>query len=824
MTLLRARCSAPILMVILGISGCGSDTSSFSNFSPAGGTTQTAVSRIFGKVQVDAPVKGGRVLLSDSRSARLSDLGNFQFPAARVPVPLWVGVETNVEGQLAHLETEMTQFPNPTTVVHVNIVTTIISRYHRLHPELSFVQAEEKVLKALDLFGRPSYQHSLRHPHSGFSEKNFLTDARLDGGFDAHLNHLVTAVDSVRLAPKVATGDIDFGKLASGLGDTIGKFLANKALGWGLSAIGLDNSNTQITDTLSQISAQLTQLQNDLNQLINQVQNLADSVLVQSISQNLNEITDRNAKYQNAVNGLYDESQVSALITDILQHGTWIQNIDQVQIPSNGSTGLMELTARKVSPRLVTTASQQNLQSQADYYQSYQLQAANMLVEAAHASNPVLGFDAERYLDQYFISAKRQNAILKLTTFVTPSELFPSSGIQAPSSTTDTLLIWPPAGSLGAKLGDLLAAVPPRMSPYPSVPDDILVDLTNNKVWEFSANGSMSLNSVYSFLTSYQLQGYKWRLPNLAEIQDLRRSLDATTLQSFNTQDSGCTPGFAGFVWTNTSEQANAIQGDRVRNQYIYNFQNDSNQSIGPYTTDSDSDGPKEPQDPNTRATPLEIPALLVADIPTAQYQPSLQITIQNGVNTSQCSALLVYSVSDANGNPVQKKLDVTDRAVWSLTINGSSDSVNVKAHIGNGPGDSGNIAFRQAIRPTDQVQVTASFGSLTANLAATPLTPDLTPQGLLLSPNRVVVAGVYPTSQRLTPTLVTNDGTFNNKIGTQFVTFTSDDPSVTITPGGTVTANQPTVTPKVVTVTATYNDGANPAVVGFSTFTLQPR
>ncbi len=814
---IRSKYACGLLLSALLTSGCGNDRAG----GPANLNASSAPlirTRIFGKVRLDQPLKGGLVKLNNERFTRLSDLGNFEFPSGGFPTPLLVSVEAELEGQPVRLEAEVPSPSSPQAFVQVNVVTTLVSRYHKLHPELSHLQAEEKVLKAFGLLGRPDYLDSLSHPHSGFSEHDFLKDARARGSIEGHLDFLVGLVDAPRTSPKF---DIDFAGLASGLGSAIGRFVATKALGWGLSAIGLETSNNQIGDALGQIASQLTQLKLTLDVLLVQVENLAASVLVQSITSTTTAINALNLRYQTALNGSYSELQTSQLIADILQQNTMIAIIDQAQIPGAGSTGLMELTARQVSPRFVTSTSQQTLQNQADYYQNFQLIATNLLVEAAHASNPVLAYDAENYLDQYYLSAKRQNSILQLTTFVTPSVLFPPK--RSPNTFQDTILPWPPAPNLSILLGPGGSALPERLSPYPSIPDDLLFDLSNNRVWEFQAHGSMSLNGVPAFLNSYRFHGYTMRLPSLGEIQELRRSLDANTVAAFTTVDSAATARFSGYLWTRSSEQANAIQGSAVRNQFVYNFQTDEVRRVGPYTTDSDSNGPFEPQDPATQRTPLELPVLLVGDTSSAYYKPTLQMNIQPGTHGSNCTASLVFSVKDSDGNAVQKSRDVTDQVAWTVTINGSSVASSFKAHIENSPLGSGQLVFRRGIQPSDVVNVTATLGNLTATQTTPALTPDLTPQGLLLSPNRVVVPGTYPSSQRLTPTLVTQDGSYNNNIGTQFVTFSSSDPSVTISPGGTVTATSPGPTPKVVNITATYNDGVNPAVTGITTFTLQP-
>lgn len=139
-------------------------------------------------------------------------------------------------------------------------------------------------------------------------------------------------------------------------------------------------------------------------------------------------------------------------------------------------------------------------------------------------------------------------------------------------------------------------------------------------------------------------------------------------------------------------------------------------------------------------------------------------------------------------------------------------------AHTATG---SGSLVFRRNINRFVQVKVTAQLGNLSATSNVDTLTADSTPTGILISPNRMRTDGKYPFSQRLDFTLVKADGYYQNNQSTNQITFTTDDPTVTVTAGGTVNVTTAPTVEKVVTVTATYKDGTNPPVQGVCTVKL---
>jgi hypothetical protein len=158
------------------------------------------VESVFGRVQLEDGVADAQVHIETLAGAVLTedvstnDSGIFIVPRFNAQSFRVVGTVAGAEFSSAYDESTPA-----TKMLEVNAVTSVVDRYHILHPELNVAQAEARVKTFLGIpteIDVKSGVYGVRH--SRFSHTEFLRQATATpGGASAYLDQLAQSVDSV---------------------------------------------------------------------------------------------------------------------------------------------------------------------------------------------------------------------------------------------------------------------------------------------------------------------------------------------------------------------------------------------------------------------------------------------------------------------------------------------------------------------------------------------------------------------------------------------------------------------------------------------------
>ncbi|MBY4599136.1 DUF1566 domain-containing protein [Ottowia caeni] len=436
-----------LLAATLLVSGCGGGT---------GGDTP-ALPLANGKAHLSSPLVGAKVQVLDSAGNASSDYGSTttsETGTFTVPVSPALGArfrvavsEGSYEGKPFQetLLLDVENFNPEQHLLYVNAVSTLVSRYVDRHPKTSVSEAASKVLGFLQVPIAPERAPlaSDNPLQDHFRHELFLQSAqsREAPALGTYINQLLNELDAGATAHSFGRPPVgDAGSIIEKLTEELAKHLGDELFSWAfeaiLSAAGV-GGNAEILKELHEISAKLDELKALTTEVLSeQKQTEAEIVSVNllnaitNIQQQYDYLTwvsqlpaclmDSQGKPVDAACARAAEAtqaEVRQRITAILDSNVGVVQLTALikasMVPSPSEVGVIQrwhdyLKTTKpfyspiVDPRLIKIK---------EYYQSVQVMAANLLVEASMAQTPPDKNGAKYYLDQLNIALAAQDTL-----------------------------------------------------------------------------------------------------------------------------------------------------------------------------------------------------------------------------------------------------------------------------------------------------------------------------------------------------------------------------------------------------------------------------
>lgn len=166
-----------------------------------------------GKAHLSAPLVGSTLKIYDSKGALVETIdratdrnGHFKAKLSRTLTSFTVVFTGGThEGApfCGELRADVAAYRPGKDLVYVNAATTMASRYHSTHPELTAGECSASVRNYLGIPTTLNLGKGLDAPEaeSFFSHAEFLTKANLGGGLDAYMTELVEGVDHYSRSP-----------------------------------------------------------------------------------------------------------------------------------------------------------------------------------------------------------------------------------------------------------------------------------------------------------------------------------------------------------------------------------------------------------------------------------------------------------------------------------------------------------------------------------------------------------------------------------------------------------------------------------------------
>lgn len=435
-----------LLAVVLLVSGCG------------GGSGENSATALManGKAHLSSPLVGATVQVLDSAGKASSDYGTTTTSATgtfTVPVNPSLGTRFRVAVSKGSYEgkpfqdtllLDVENFDPEKQLLYVNAVSTLVSRYVDRHPKSAVSDAAGKVLGFLQVPIDP-----VRAPLAAdnpkqllFSHALFLEAAQSSNApaLGAYMEQILNEIDAGAAPRNFARGALGgAGSIIEKLVEGLAEHLGDELFSWGFEAIltaaGV-GGNAEILEQLHKISAQLDELKALTTQVLSeQKQTEAEIVSVNllgaitNIQQQYDYLTwasqipsclmDGQGKPLDPACARASEAtqtEVRKRVSAILDSNVGVVQLTALiknsMIPSPSESGVIQrwhdyLKTTKpfyspiVDPRLIKIK---------EYYQSVQVMAANLLVEAAMAQTPPDRNGAKYFLDQLNAAIAAQDA------------------------------------------------------------------------------------------------------------------------------------------------------------------------------------------------------------------------------------------------------------------------------------------------------------------------------------------------------------------------------------------------------------------------------
>lgn len=425
-----------LLTVVLFVSGCG------------GGSGENPVTALManGKAHLSSPLVGATVQVLDSAGKVSSDYGSTTTSESgtfTVPVNPSLGARFRVavskgshEGKPFQetLLLDVENFDPEKQLLYVNAVSTLVSRYVDRHPKTAVSDAAGKVLGFLKVPMDP-----VRAPVAAdnpkqilFSHALFLEAAQSSDtpGLAVYMDRILNEVDAGAPPRSFARASLGgAGSIIEKLAEGLAEHLGDELFSWGFEAIltaaGV-GGNAEILEQLHEISAKLDELKALTTEVLSeQKQTEAEIVSVNLLSAitNIQQQYDYLTWASQIPSCLMDsqgkpldpacaraaeatQAEVRKRVSAILDSNVGVVQLTALiknsMIPSPSESGVIQrwhdyLKTTKpfyspiVDPRLIKIK---------EYYQSVQVMAANLLVEASMAQTPPDRNGAKYFLEQ----------------------------------------------------------------------------------------------------------------------------------------------------------------------------------------------------------------------------------------------------------------------------------------------------------------------------------------------------------------------------------------------------------------------------------------
>lgn len=647
------------------------------------------------------------------------------------------------------LEAEVPQAELGDTV-GIDAVSTLIARYHRLHPDLSFEQSARAVFGYLGLPEDTNPEHLFTN--TVFDDANFYAEAAKAGGTEAFLTQLASQIPTRAGNPAALRksdiilsfpGEEVVGILAKELQGQIFHYLIIRELhevaGWLTGALGIDGPEpAQLLESLDKLSEELAEITNQIkrNERIT-AYNAKDNLIIgKRLSADADNITLANwprravppsdtevRDMMNSIEATY--SDTFGLVLELeLDQGAAGQ-VDK---------GLISLFLDGTAPTLYGGTRREEALSHLERSLGFQEQVLNLLVEARHYHH--LLSEAEKAVDAYYANVKNLR----------------------------------------------------QQYPFPFDQEKLLLDRGTNLLWSRRPVIIPNIGSVQSFLNHYGVDDAPdgaWRIPSTEEYLRLNTALglgypgidqhNNLEMKKFGFLPMGNAPEIGDWQIPNYNNQVATKDIEPLYATITFlNVINFRTEAI--------------------RVNEAQFAAYLVRNAPTVK---TIQIS-----EVSKTSYSITYKAVAELTDGAQK--DVTDLVTWGVTGKDGEDLSNRQVHMSNEPKASGVLTFRASGFSTDPVLVTCSYRAVEQKKSVVPLTFTQPPvSSLVINPISLLVrSGAYSSnsySQTYKATVVRANNAFSDA---EPVVWTSSDPTVTFI-GARLTASRPSVK-KTVTITAT--------------------
>ncbi len=758
--------------------GCGSS----SDYVATGTGTDAPPSGTAANFFVQGPTVNGQVTVTNSSGQVLAEgpalagLASLTLPSGSLSPS-----NINAQGTVSPLKVTMTvedgdhldagdgqgtfyaEVPQPVEgdVVGVDAVSSLIALYHEAHPELSFDEAAQAVFGFLALAQDTNPEHLFED--TAFDSGLFFAEARANGGIDALLAQLVGEV-----SPGASNGRFLQANVAlPGIFDIFAKKLADTALGYIESNIQgtvfgwlegfLGNSGPSIADVLTAID----QVRQDIERLSGQISaqgnlqtyNLKYSQLDSaraSATQDTNRLTEWAADVNNPPIQADVDAEKSGIRSRYDNTLTLANNLELPQIGNTGQVqpGLIGLYLDAAVPRLYGAAQKDKANYHLNRSLNFQQIVLNLKVEAMHSAVPSRLLEAERAIDEYFSNAKLQR------------------------------------------------------QQYPLAFDEekVLLDRANNRLWTRRPVVFSDVRGLDFMLRTYVVDGApagSWRVPSAEEMETIISATGGTGIDQhtelgmrregflpINGSDTVGDWNIGTFNWKVMVGSAGFDRsGLTATFIHVSNFRR-SNEII--CTLDPFRGQLSEPRGP--------VAFYLVRDLPHVTG-----VTVSEKTRTATTvSYQAMARLSDGS------QRDVTNTALWEVKNSAGTAVVHSTARISNVPESDGVLTYRVSnaaamtvsasvndVKGTAQAPVLTFADPAVTNLVISPVTYRVPSDGYVS--NGSFQKAFYALSVRANGAVADA----NNS-----VTWTSSDPSVTVSPSGNVVAARPN-TRKTVTITA---------------------
>ena len=176
---------------------------------------------------------------------------------------------------------------SPRNHLHVNILTTLVVKYAQA-TGVTLSEAEIAVKSALNIPADVDLAGRLNDPNfwKYMDPARFMALVPANGGFDAFVNRIVAnlvgsqtagfPLKAENSAPEIASKAAEL--IIEGVGEGLGSFATEKALGWILGKFGIEDPTesalNEITNQLTQMNATLTNIESEIGTLTTEVSQL----------------------------------------------------------------------------------------------------------------------------------------------------------------------------------------------------------------------------------------------------------------------------------------------------------------------------------------------------------------------------------------------------------------------------------------------------------------------------------------------------------------------------------------------------------------------
>ncbi len=652
--------------------------------------------------------------------------------------------------------------PNPVSghVVGVDAVSSMIANRLRANPDLTFAEAAAQVFDYLGLPMDTSPEHLFTDTE--FESSVFYSHAQTVGGVDALLAQIEEELEGrVNSTPRRflqtnITSGISLNGIATKLANSALEYIEGElktaVTGWLQGVIGIPSDPT-INDVLNAIDG----LRQDIQRLSDQIATQAriqaytakDNVLV---TQRSDASTDTFTLLQWASPTNLTpptEAQIAAKMTEIRQrYNSTLTTAAVLELPSTGPSGqepgLAGLYLEGTVPRLYSATTKDRGTYHLRRSLDFQQMVLNLMVEALHYETPSLLLDAESAIDTYFANYKSQV----------------------------------------------------QQYPLPFDEENVLLDRQTKLFWTRRPLVAVDATAIDGLIRGYTLDGAPagaWRLPTADELATLVSATGGTGIDQ-HTELGMLRDGFLPI------NGASMVGDWRIGDLSWLVLTNDWGRGSGTMVHVSNFRRSREWLIDYDRHADVEtrrrVAFYLVRNAPVIE-----SISISEKSRTAySVSYTATARMSDGSNR------NVTELVRWGANTSTGSPVTEDVARISNVTGSDGVLTYRTSGAPA--LTVTAHYNDVVGTVTVPSLTftqPAVT--GILLSPLRYHVSSGSYTSNQFQMAFHARIVRANGAVADADteVTWTSSDPSATVSASGLVTATRPT-SKKVVNITATLN------------------